>query len=350
MKQRINLISDTVTKPTEDMLKAMFSAEVGDDVFKEDPSLNELQKYAAQLFGKEDALFCPSGTMTNQIAIAVHTNRLEEVICHEYSHIYQYETGGYAYNSGVAVKLIQGGNGKITEHQIESSINPDYDWLAKSSLVVLENTTNKGGGAYYTIDEIQPIYQLCKEKGIALHLDGARIFNALVETNETPREVGECFDSISICLSKGLGAPVGSLLIGNTSFIQKARRLRKAMGGGMRQAGYLGAAGLFALKNNVNRLKEDNDRAKVLGKALINLDYVESVRPIQTNIVIFDLKKPLTAALFLEQINKKGINASPFGPSTIRFVTHMEIDDDMIEKTIIILRDLQKSLSDVEMV
>ncbi len=338
----INLISDTVTKPTPEMLTAMFSAEVGDDVFNEDPTINQLQDFAAELFGMEAALFCPSGTMTNQIAIAVHTSRLDEVICHEYSHIYQYETGGYAYNSGVGIKLLQGENGKINAEQIAAAINPTQDWLANSQLVVLENTTNKGGGDYYTIDEIKPIRKLCSERGMGLHMDGARIFNALVETNETEREFGEIFDSISICLSKGLGAPVGSLLLGNKDFIRKARRLRKAMGGGMRQAGYLAAAGLFALKNNVKRLKDDNNRARELSATIQNLNYVESVRTVKSNILIFDLKHPLMADEFLGKIKEKGINASPFGPSTIRFVTHMEITDEMIQETKKILKELEE--------
>ncbi len=337
----INLISDTVTKPTPEMLEVMFQAEVGDDVFGEDPTINKLQQKAAEMFGKEAALFCPSGTMTNQIAIAIHTQRLDEVICHEYSHIYQYETGGYAYNSNVGIKLLRGNNGILSVDQIEAAINPTYDWLTHSRLVVLENTSNKGGGTYYTNKDIEPIKDLCKKRNMFLHLDGARVFNALVETNESPKEVGELFDTISICLSKGLGAPVGSLLIGNKEQIRKARRLRKAMGGGMRQAGYLAAAGIYALENNINRLKDDNDRAKQLGKTLSTLNYVGDIRPIKTNILIFDVKPPFNADIFLKLLKEKGINASPFGPSTIRFVTHLEITDSMIEKTKSILKELE---------
>ena len=235
----INLISDTVTKPSKEMLEFMFNAEVGDDVFQEDPTVNDLESYCASLFGKESALFCPSGTMTNQIAIKCHTQPLDEVICDHYSHVYQYETGGYAFNSNVAINLIEGKNGKITAHQIESAIKPVFDWLPISKLVVIENSCNKGGGSFYTKEEIEPISKLCKEKGLKLHLDGARLFNVLVKTGESTKEIGNLFDSISICISKGLGAPVGSLLIGNADFIKQGRRFRKVMGGGMRQSGYL---------------------------------------------------------------------------------------------------------------
>ena len=338
----INLISDTVTKPTPAMLEAMMNAKVGDDVFRDDPTVNQLEAKAAALFGKEAALFCPSGTMTNQIAIKVHTNPLDEVICDHYSHVYQYETGGYAFNSGVAINLIEGINGKITASQIESAIKPVYDWLPKSRLVVLENTCNKGGGSYYTTEEINPIHNLCLTKGLRLHLDGARLFNALIETKESTIDIGNHFDSISLCLSKGLGAPVGSLLIGDSSFIQEARRFRKVMGGGMRQAGYLAAAGIYALENNIQRLKEDNDRAKLLGETLIRMPYVQSVRPVQSNIVIFDLKELHTADSFLNQLKQYNIHASAFGPQTVRFVTHLDFTETMLEQT---LECIKKSLS-----
>jgi threonine aldolase len=336
----INLISDTVTKPTPGMLQAMMNAEVGDDVFGQDPTVNALEAKTAALFGKEAALFCPSGTMTNQIAIKIHTQPLDEVICDEYSHVYQYETGGYAFHSGVAVNLIHGTNGKITAEQIAPVIKPLADWLPISRLVVLENTCNKGGGSFYTLDEIRPIRQLCRERGLALHLDGARLFNALVETGETTQEVGQEFDSISICLSKGLGTPVGSLLIGEKNFIQKARRMRKVMGGGMRQAGFLAAAGIYALDHQVARLKEDNDHAKRLGEVLAARTYVAGVRPVQSNIVIFDVHPPYTAASFIEKLQSLGINSSAFGPMTVRFVTHLDVSSEMIDQTIAILEDL----------
>lgn len=336
----INLISDTVTKPTPGMLQAMMTAEVGDDVFGEDPTVNALEAKAAALFGKEAALFCPSGTMTNQIALKVHTQPLDEVICDEYSHIYQYEVGGYAFNSGIGVNLIKGTNGKITADQLSAAIKPVYDWLPISKLVVLENTCNKGGGSYYTLDEIRPIQKVCQERGLALHLDGARVFNALVETGETTQETGELFDSISICLSKGLGTPVGSLLIGTKGFIRQARRVRKAMGGGMRQAGFLAAAGIYALDNHVERLKEDNDRAKNLGKVLEKLAYVDNVRPVQSNIVIFDLKAPWTAESYLARLAEEGIKASAFGPQTVRFVTHLDVTADMIDQVINVIASI----------
>ncbi|MCP3928682.1 MAG: aminotransferase class I/II-fold pyridoxal phosphate-dependent enzyme [Bacteroidetes bacterium] len=336
----INLISDTVTKPTPGMIEAMMTAEVGDDVFREDPTVNALEKKVAALFGKEAALFCPSGTMTNQIAIKAHTQPLDEVICDQDSHVYQYETGGYAFHSGVVMNLIKGVNGKIKANQVAETIRPDFDWLPKSKLVVLENTCNKGGGSIYTLDEILPISSLCREKDLCLHLDGARLFNALVETGESTLETGQYFDSISICLSKGLGAPVGSMLTGDAGFIKAARRIRKVMGGGMRQAGFLAAAGMYALDNQVERLKEDNRRAKQLGAILSELSYVESVRPVQSNIVIFDLKTPITADLYLSKLIDYGIKASPFGPKTIRFVTHLNFTESMLEKTLEVLPKL----------
>lgn len=336
----INLISDTVTKPTPGMLQAMMTAEVGDDVFGEDPTVNALEAKAAALFGKEAALFCPSGTMTNQIALKVHTQPLDEVICDEYSHIYQYEVGGYAFNSGIGVNLIKGTNGKITADQLAAAIKPVHDWLPISKLVVLENTCNKGGGSFYTLDEIQPIQKVCQERGLALHLDGARVFNALVETGETTQETGKLFDSISICLSKGLGTPVGSLLIGTKAVIRQARRVRKAMGGGMRQAGFLAAAGIYALDNHVHRLKEDNDRAKELGKVLEKQAYVDNVRPVQSNIVIFDLKAPWTAESYLARLAEEGIKASAFGPKTVRFVTHLDVTADMIDQVVKVIASI----------
>ncbi|MFT4535165.1 MAG: threonine aldolase [Saprospiraceae bacterium] len=325
----INLISDTVTKPTSEMLSFMMKAEVGDDVFGQDPSVNALESYVADMFGKEKAIFCPSGTMTNQIAIKCHTQPLDELICDHYSHVYQYETGGYAFNSGVAINLIQGTNGKVTAEQVEAAIKPVYDWLPLSKLVVLENSCNKGGGSYYTLDEIAPITTLCKERGLKLHLDGARLFNVLIETEESTIDVGQHFDSISICLSKGLGAPVGSLLIGDKDFITQARRFRKVMGGGMRQAGYLAAACLFALKNQRNRLKVDNNKASEIGKLLEQQSYVKAVRPVKTNIVIFDLADGQKADPFLEKLKHKGILATAFGPETVRFVTHLDYTDLM---------------------
>lgn len=336
----INLISDTVTKPTPGMLEAMFKAEVGDDVFGQDPTINALEEKAAQLFGMEAAIFCPSGTMTNQIAIKCHTQPLDEVICDWTSHVYQYETGGYAFNSGVAINLLEGTNGKITAEQVEAAIKPTFDWLPRTRLVVVENTCNKGGGSIYRLEEVQSIRAVCQANDLAFHLDGARLFNALVETEESPLEWGKAFDSISICLSKGLGAPVGSLLLGKTEMIRQARRYRKVMGGGMRQAGYLAAAGIYALDHQRERLKVDNERARQLGQLLEQQAYVASVRPVQSNIVIFDLAGDQTAEVFLAKLADRGVQASPFGPQTIRFVTHLDFTEAMLEKSIAVLSGL----------
>ena len=336
----INLISDTITKPTPAMIEAMMNAEVGDDVFQSDPSVNALEALAATMFGMEAALFCPSGTMTNQIALKTHTQPLDEVICDEKSHIFQSEVGGYAFHSGIAVNLLRGENGILNVEMIEKAIKPFYDWLPRTSLVVLENTCNHGGGSFYNIEQIKPISTLCKNRNLKLHLDGARLFNALVETSETPQQWGEAFDSISICLSKGLGAPVGSLLIGKKDFIARARRIRKAFGGGMRQAGFLAAAGIYALENNVKRLKQDNDNARKIGEILRGLPYVENLRPVMTNIVIFDVKPPLTGSIFLEKLEKHGVKAVLFGPNTVRFVTHLHITDAMVEELIGVLKSM----------
>lgn len=361
----IHLLSDTVTKPTPSMLKAMWAAEVGDDVFREDPTVNALEARCAALFGHEAALFCPSGTMTNQIALKAHTRPLDEVICDEMSHIYQYEVGGYAFHSGLAVNLLQGENGVLTASLVAAAVRPHQDWLPRSSLVVIENTCNKGGGSIYPLENIRAIRRVCLAQGLKLHLDGARLFNALVETGDTPATIGAEVDSISICLSKGLGAPVGSVLIGNQLFIAEARRLRKAFGGGMRQAGYLAAAGIYALDHHVERLHDDHAHARLLAAALAELPYVGQIRPVQTNIVIFDLivpaglaadaeaakpagtaadtdieaaTKPAGTAAFLAYLKENGVIASAFGPQTIRFVTHLDVSRAMVEEAIKVLR------------
>lgn len=333
----INLISDTVTKPCAAMKNWMMQADVGDDVFQDDVTVNQLQKKVADMFGKEAALFCPSGTMTNQIAIKLHTKPLDEVICDIDSHIYQAEVGGYAFNSGVGITLIKGDFGKITAPQIENVIKPGYDWQPISKLVVLENTCNKGGGGYYNLNEIKPIYALCKAKSLKLHLDGARIFNALVETGESAHDWGVYFDTISICMSKGLGAPVGSLLIGSEADIREARRYRKVLGGGMRQAGYLAAACDYALDHNIQKLKNDHKNAQYIAKTLKNLPFVKSIKPVHTNIVIFELIDQIRDLHFLEKLKQKGIMASRFGDNTIRFVFHLDINDEMATYTATVL-------------
>ena len=336
----IDLRSDTVTKPSKAMLDAMFSAPVGDDVFNEDPTIMALEEKASALFNHEAALFCPSGTMTNQIAIKCHTRPGDELLCDVNSHIYNYEGGGISSNSGVQAKLIQGDRGRITAEQIEQNINADYDWLAHTSLVCLENTVNKAGGSFYDLDTIKKIKQLCEQKKMPLHLDGARIFNAIVETTYTTHDIGHQFDSISICLSKGLGAPVGSLLLGSKDFIKNARRMRKSFGGGMRQAGFLAAAGIFALDHNINRLKEDHLRAKQIETVLKTLPYIESVLPVDTNIIIFNLTEKYTAVTFEEALKPFHIKLSAFGKQTIRFVTHLDFTDEMLDNLLVVLKKL----------
>ena len=329
----IDLRSDTVTKPSPAMLDAMFSASVGDDVFGDDPTVNILEEKAAKLFGKEAALFCPSGTMTNQLAIKVHTQPGDEVICDKLSHIYVYEGGGMMSNSHVSVKLIEGDKGRIDHHDVLYNFNNPNDIHApRTRLVSLENTMNKGGGCYYNMPNLQKISNICRDMELRLHLDGARLFNALVETNETPAQHGELFDSISICLSKGLGCPVGSLLLGSTGFIKQALRVRKRWGGGWRQAGYLAAAGIYALDNNIERLKEDHKRAKIIGKHLETLAEVEDIYSIDTNIVIFKLPNTILATDYVQQLAEKNIKAVTFGRNLVRFVTHLDFTDDHLEE------------------
>lgn len=315
------------------MLEAMFSAAVGDDVFGDDPTVNALQEKAARLFGMEAALFCPSGTMTNQLAIRVHTQPGSEVICDALSHIYLYEGGGIALNALSSVKLLTGDRGRINAAQIKDAINnPDDVHAPVSRLVSLENTMNKGGGCYYELNDIGAIKEVCTQYSLALHLDGARLFNALVETNESPSEYGKAFDSISICLSKGLGCPVGSLLIGKADFIKKARRFRKAMGGGWRQAGYLAAAGIYALDHHIQRLRDDHARAKAIGHMLRQLPEVEEIYPIDTNIVIFRLPDSILATDYVAKLSQKYIAAVTFGKHLVRFVTHLDFTDMQLEE------------------
>lgn len=330
----IDYRSDTVTKPTKAMHEAMFCAPVGDDVFGEDPSINELESYAANMFGMEAALFCPSGTMTNQIAIKCHTQPGDEVICDVSSHIYQYEGGGIASNSGVQVKLIYGNRGQITAEQVTESINADDVHKARTTLVSLENTSNRGGGSCYDFKEIERIREACDQSGLMLHLDGARLFNALVAKNETPKQYGEVFHSISICLSKSLGCPVGSLVMGTNEFIRKARRVRKAFGGGMRQAGYLAAAGIYALQNNIDRLQEDHHHAKLLAEALGKKDFVETVLPVETNIIIFSVNGRFDPKSLVAKMKEENIHWYAISPTQVRIVTHLDITPQMIQRTI----------------
>jgi threonine aldolase len=336
----IDYRSDTMTKPTREMQEAMFAAPVGDDVFEEDPSINKLEALAASMFGMEASLFCPSGTMTNQIAIKCHTQPGDEVICDVSSHIYQYEGGGIAFNSGASVKLISGDRGRINAKMVEEGINADDVHKARTTLVSLENTSNRGGGSCYELNEIEAIRNLCDQHNIILHLDGARLFNALVARSQSALDYGKNFHSISICLSKSLGCPVGSLLLGKKDFIKKARRIRKVFGGGMRQAGYLAAAGIYALENNIHRLAKDHEHAKMIAKALQEKSFTESILPVETNIVIFNLKPPMTSKSFVEMLKSFGILGHSISHNQVRLVTHLDVHPEMVEQTISVIKNL----------
>ena len=327
----IDLRSDTVTKPTLEMKEAMFSAEVGDDVFGEDLAINALQERVATHFGHEAGIFCPSGTMTNQVAIRVHTQPGDEVICADVAHVYLYEGGGIARNSMASVRLLKGDRGRLSVSEVESAIQPDDSHLSRTSLVCLEDTVNKGGGCYYDIESIRAIRKLCDERGLKLHLDGARVFNALAESGYDATEYGSLFHSISICFSKGLGCPVGSVLVGDKQFIRESHRVRKGFGGGMRQAGYLAQACDYALDNNIDRLKEDHTRARKLGEIMSKHPDVLSVTPVETNIVIFELQDGLTSDDYAQKMKEAGILAVPFGSTQIRLVTHLDFDDTSLK-------------------
>lgn len=325
---KIDLRSDTVTIPGKEMKEVMFSAQVGDDVFGDDPSVLALEDKAAKLFGHEAALFCPSGTMSNQIALKVHTHAPGEVICDQLAHIYLYEGGGMAYNSSLSVRLLEGNHGRFTLEQLKGAINPDDIHFPPTQLVALENTCNKGGGSIWKMGEIEEISAFCRQEKLPLHLDGARIFNALVETKTTAAEMGQHFDSISLCLSKGLGAPVGSLLIASAPIIKQARRIRKLFGGGMRQAGYLAAAGIYALDHHVERLADDHRRAREIATMLKEKSCIKSIRDVSTNIVIAELEEDYPAERWLNELREKSILAAGMGPQLVRMVTHLDIDDE----------------------
>lgn len=336
----IDLRSDTVTQPTLEMKEVMLNAPLGDDVFGDDPSINELEAYAADLFGMEAAVFCPSGTMTNQIAIKVHSNAPGELICDELSHVYKYEGGGIGFNSGLATHLLKGEQGRLTAAQIEAAIQPDDPHFPETQLVSLENTCNKGGGTIYDLSEIRKISALCKERGLKLHLDGARVFNAIVESDYTARDLGAEFDTISVCLSKGLGAPVGSVLLGTAQSIKKARRIRKLFGGGMRQAGSLAAAATFALKNNVDRLKDDHAQARILERTLEQCSFVKEAWSVYTNIVVFEVQDDLLHTDIIAKLDQENIRTVAFGPQQIRLVTHLDFTESMLERTIQVLKNI----------
>ncbi len=330
----IDYRSDTFTKPSPAMLEMMLKAEVGDDVWGEDPTINKLEHMMAGLFGMESAVFCPSGTMTNQIAIKCHTQPGDEVICDHISHVYIYEGGGIALNAACSIRPLLGDRGRLTAEQVKNAINPDDIHKPPSRLVSLENTANRGGGSCYDFRELELIKEVCSENGLALHLDGARLFNALIAKGEAPHQYGQLFDSISICLSKGLGTPIGSVLLASKAFIKKARRFRKVYGGGMRQAGILAAAGIYALENNIERLAEDHHHTSLLKDALSKQDCIGNILPVETNIIIFEVKGRYTPALLAEKLFEKGIRVSAVSPNEVRMVLHLDINRKMVEETI----------------
>lgn len=337
----IDLRSDTVTKPTPGMHDAMMTAEVGDDVFGEDPSVKKLEQKCASLLGMDAGIFCPSGTMTNQIGIKVLTQPYDEVICYKGAHIYKYEGGGLAGNSLISSRLIDGDRGRLSVKDVEENINNYNDpHQARSSTVALENTVVREAGSYYQLDQIKVVSEFSRGKGLSMHLDGARFFNAIAETGDDPKEYGKLFDTISICLSKGLGTPVGSVLVCKKENELKARRIRKVFGGGMRQAGYLAAAGIYALDNHITRLKDDHVRARELGKVIASLGWVESVMPVDTNIVIFSMKESVSPESVLQKLADENIKALKFGPREIRMVTHLDFDDRMLEKATDVFKKL----------
>ena len=342
----INLISDTVTKPTPEMLQAMFNAKVGDDVFKQDPTVNEFERIVADLFGMEAALFFPTGTMANQTAIKLNTNPGDQIISDKWSHIHLYESGGASSNSGVNFNLLDGNRGMITAEQVKEGINdPEFYHTPMSKMVGIENTTNKGGGACYDIEELQKIKQVCVDHNLKYHLDGARLWNAMIAKKQQPKQFGELFDTISVCFSKGLGCPIGSVLLSDAETIHRALRIRKIFGGNMRQSGYLAAAGIYALQNNINRLEEDHKRAKELGQVLEQLPWIEKVAPVETNILIFEVKKALDEKMVIEKFKDKGILISSMGQGKLRIVTHLDYRQVMHEYVLEALEKLSFYLS-----
>lgn len=343
----VNLISDTVTRPSSGMLKAMMGASVGDDVFKEDPTVNELEAEVARIFGMEAALFFPSGTMANQTGIKLHTHPGDQLICDKYAHVYNYEGGGVSFNSGVSCRLVDGSRGMMTASQVEKAINPpDFYHSPRTALVCIENTTNKGGGACWDFSELERIKAVCDSHHLKLHLDGARIWNALALKPEAPEAYGALFDTISVCLSKGLGCPVGSLLIGSEEMMESALRIRKVLGGGMRQAGYLAAAGLYALENNRERLREDHRRAREIEEALKSREFVKRVAPVETNIVIFELDTEMASdSEMVNALNEKGIRLIGMGEGKLRLVTHMDYTERMHEYVLGVLKHIEPAES-----
>ncbi len=334
----VDLRSDTVTKPTPGMREAMARAEVGDDVFGEDPTVNALQERCAELTGHEAALFVPSGSMGNEIALIVHTRPGDEVICEADSHIVNFELGAMAAWAGVLPRAIPSERGWLALDQVRAAVRPSVYYLSRTGLIVLENTHNMKGGTVYPPEEARRILEFAEERGIPVHLDGARIFNAAVALGVPVKELTQGFDSVMFCFSKGLGAPVGSMLVGSRAFIEEARVVRKRLGGGMRQVGVLAAACLYALEHHVDRLQEDHEHARLLARALAELPGVEVVEP-ETNIVIFTLRA-MTAAEFTRRLEEKGVRAIAVGERTVRLVTHLDVSREDVERAIQAIREV----------
>jgi len=322
----IDLRSDTVTKPSKQMLQMILQAEFGDDVYGEDPTVNMLQLKVASLFGKDAALFVPSGVMGNQICIKVQTNPGDEIIADEDSHIFVYENAAPAAISGVSIRTIHSKSGVITAEQVKRAIRPQAYYLPKTKLICIENTHGRSGGTVFPIEEIRNIRQIANEKGIRLHLDGARIWNAHIASGIPFTEYGKNFDSLSVCLSKGLGAPIGSLILGDFEFIEKARIIRKMLGGGMRQVGVIASAGLFAIEHNLTRLKEDHLKARIFAEKISNLKAFQvNLYNVQTNMVIADIQNNMSQDEVLNLLKNNGILLTPEKDRSIRAVTHLDI-------------------------
>jgi threonine aldolase len=338
----IDLRSDTVTKPSKEMRLAMMDSEVGDDVYGEDPTINRLQDRVAEILGKEAALFVPSGVMANQLALKVHTQPGDEVIVERDSHIFNYETAGSAFLSNVQLNTLQGNRGVLRAKQIEQAIRSSVYYNPKTSLICLENTHNKAGGTIYPLEEIQSIHKLAREKNVALHLDGARLWNASVETKITPKEYASYFDTVSVCFSKGLGAPVGSAITGTKAKIESARKYRKIFGGGMRQAGILAAGALFALDHNIERLKEDHNNAKLLAHNLKIINgIIIDLESVQTNIVVVDISKRTESAIeIITKLKERGVLISEMSYNILRAVTHMDVSKEQVEKASVVIKSV----------
>lgn len=334
----IDLRSDTVTKPTLAMMQAVMNAQVGDDVYKEDPTVNELERRVADMLGMDQALFFPTGSMANQAAIKLHTQPGEQLICDKYAHVYNYEGGGVSFNSGVSCKLVDGYRGMITAQQVEEHINPpDFYHSPLTSLVCLENTTNKGGGACYSLETFREIKAVTDKHNLGLHLDGARLWNALVATGQSPKEYGEIFDTISLCMSKGMGAPLGTVLAGKKELMENAIRVRKVLGGGMRQVGFMAAAALHAMDHHLEYLKEDHKKAQELAGVLNSLDAVKEVDPVETNIIIF---KVIDEQSFKDYLTRNDVIYSDMGQGKLRLVTHYDYTDALHEQMLGVLRKI----------